>query len=217
VAPRPARARRRHSRFASELAEDAASTKVVRKLGLRVRIVDRPFLQPWGAVRPAKWRRQPAARLRRDLFKSLFGLEVLAGIVPALGRRSQPARRPSGHARTAGAGRRLVRGRSVAVLVAGWHLSRRSPLTGSVRDLLLPVLWAAAGWGKTLSGAIRRCASLTGAETHERHRAARNQPTRKDKGTSAIQCLHRQRRPRQFRTIFLSDIHLDGAAARPRS
>ena len=33
-------------------------------------------------------------------------------------------------------------------LAAGWHLSRRSPLIWLVRDLLLPVLWAASWLGK---------------------------------------------------------------------
>src|SRR5271166_2400326 len=45
--------------LAGEVAEDAASTKLVRKQGLRVRIVDRPFEQPLGRRSAADvWRRQ---------------------------------------------------------------------------------------------------------------------------------------------------------------
>jgi ceramide glucosyltransferase len=138
--------------LASELAEDAASTKVVRKLGLRVRIVDRPFLQPLGRRTASEvWRRQLRwARLRRDSFKSLFGLEVLAGIVPAL----------VAGAIAAGAAGLPVMPCLLALgavwyaaeawlcLAAGWQLSRRSPLIWLMRDLLLPVLWAASWLGR---------------------------------------------------------------------
>ena len=68
--------------LASELAEDAASTKVVRGAGLRVRLVDAPFEQPLG-FRSARdvWRRQVRwARLRRDSFKLCFLPEILAGV-----------------------------------------------------------------------------------------------------------------------------------------
>jgi ceramide glucosyltransferase len=136
----------------NELAEDAASTKVVRKLGLRVRIVDRPFLQPLGRRTASEvWRRQLRwARLRRDSFKSLFGLEVLAGSMPAL----------AAGAITAGTADLPVMPCLLALgavwyaaeawlcLAAGWQLSRRSPLIWLMRDLLLPVLWAASWLGK---------------------------------------------------------------------
>ena len=72
--------------LASEPAEDAAATKVVRAQGLRVRLVDGPFGQPLG-VRTLKevWRRQVRwARLRRVTFKSLFALEILSTSLPLL-------------------------------------------------------------------------------------------------------------------------------------
>jgi ceramide glucosyltransferase len=138
--------------LASELAEDAASTKVVRKLGLRVRIVGRPFLQPLGRRTAGEvWRRQLRwARLRRDSFKSLFGLEVLAGIVPAL---------VAGAIAAGSAGLPVMpcllalgaiwyAAEAWLCLAAGWQLSRRSPLIWLMRDLLLPVLWAAAWLGR---------------------------------------------------------------------
>ena len=138
--------------LASELAEDAASTKVVRNLGLRVRIVDRPFVQPLGRRTMSEvWHRQLRwARLRRDSFKSLFGLEVFAGSLPALAAGAIAAG-------TAGLpvmpcllalGALWYAVEAWLCLAAGWHLSRRSPLIWLMRDLLLPVLWAASWLGK---------------------------------------------------------------------
>jgi ceramide glucosyltransferase len=138
--------------LASELAEDAASTKVVRNLGLRVRIVDRPFLQPLGRRTASEvWRRQLRwARLRRDSFKALFGLEVFAGSVPALAAGAIAVG-------TAGfpvmpcllaLGAVWYAAEAWLCLAAGWQLSRRSPLIWLLRDLLLPVLWAASWLGR---------------------------------------------------------------------
>ena len=56
--------------LAKEVAEDAASTKIVRNAGLKVRLVDRPFPQPLGDRTAAEvWNRQLRwARLRRASF-----------------------------------------------------------------------------------------------------------------------------------------------------
>ena len=67
----------------TEAAEDAASTKIVRAAGLRVRLVDGPFEQPLGR-RSLKevWRRQTRwARLRRAGFPLFFVPEILGGAV----------------------------------------------------------------------------------------------------------------------------------------
>jgi len=40
--------------LAAEIAEDAASTKIIRAQGLKVRLVDMPFEQPLGAARRAR-------------------------------------------------------------------------------------------------------------------------------------------------------------------
>jgi ceramide glucosyltransferase len=138
--------------LAGELAEDAAATKLVRKAGLRVRVVDRPFFQPLGHRAAADvWRRQLRwARLRRDSFTALFGLELFAGIAPAL---------LSGTVAAGAAGVPIVPcllalglvwygAEAWLCLTAGWFLSHRSPLIWLVRDLLLPVLWASAWLGK---------------------------------------------------------------------
>ena len=60
--------------LAKEVAEDAASTKIVRGAGLKVRLVDRPFAQPLGRRSAAEvWNRQLRwARLRRASFLALF-------------------------------------------------------------------------------------------------------------------------------------------------
>jgi ceramide glucosyltransferase len=73
--------------FAFEAAEDAAATKVVRKTGLRVRVVDRPFPQPLGQRTAAEvWRRQLRwARLRRNTFRIYFLPEIGAGALPPCG------------------------------------------------------------------------------------------------------------------------------------
>src|SRR5262249_6817121 len=74
--------------LASEAAEDAAATKVVRAAGLRVSLPDRAFLQPLG-VRSAwqVWSRQVRwARLRRSSFPGYFALEIFSGLAaPLLG------------------------------------------------------------------------------------------------------------------------------------
>lgn len=70
-----------------EIAEDSAATKLVRSMGKRVRLVDRPFLQPvgrrtWSDVwhRHLRW-----AQLRRSSFPIVFALEPLTtSFVPGI-------------------------------------------------------------------------------------------------------------------------------------
>ena len=65
----------------AEIAEDAAATKVVRRAGKRVRLVDRAFGQPLGVRSAAQiWSRQVRwAKLRRATFPVFFLPEVLSG------------------------------------------------------------------------------------------------------------------------------------------
>ena len=67
--------------LAKEVAEDAASTKIVRDAGLKVRLVDRPFAQPLGYRSAAEvWHRQLRwARLRRASFLAYFLPEAISG------------------------------------------------------------------------------------------------------------------------------------------
>ena len=134
--------------LASELAEDAAATKIVAAGGRRVRLVAPGFEQPLGIRSAAQviGRQLRWAQLRRLSFPLHFAPEILTGMVPML---------------TAGcAGLALL---EIAVLPfalalcglwlaseallawhAGWHLGWRSPLAWIVRDLLIPVVWTRA-------------------------------------------------------------------------
>jgi ceramide glucosyltransferase len=133
----------------AEVAEDAASTKIVRAAGLRVRLVDGPFEQPLGR-RTLKevWRRQTRwARLRRAGFPLFFVPEILGGAVLPLAAASYAAH---------GAGL-SVAGTVIALALAWyglevalawavrWHLTPLFPLYAILRDLLLPGPWI-DGW-----------------------------------------------------------------------
>src|SRR5499433_4288089 len=135
----------------TEPAEDAATTKAVRDLGLRVRLVDAPFEQPLG-YRSARevWARQLRwAQLRQASFRQYYALELFAGslaplaaaayVVAALGL-------PLGSvlavaAAWDGAEAALAR-------VAGWRLSLRSPAAFILRAILLPLLWIGGCLGR---------------------------------------------------------------------
>ena len=134
--------------LASELAEDAASTKAVRGAGLRVRLVDAPFEQPLGYRSAGDvWRRQVRwARLRRTSFKVYFIPEILAGgawpIAAALFAASQANVSIASVLALAA----IWYGcEAVLAWTAGWHLNMRAPLAWVARDLLLPVIWF-NGW-----------------------------------------------------------------------
>ena len=135
----------------AEIAEDAASTKIVRAAGLRVRLVDRPFGQPLGRRRLTEvWRRQTRwARLRRACFPLFFVPEILGG-----------ALFPMGAAGYAAYGAGLSVSATVATLafawygaeaalakLARWHCTPLYPLHAVLRDLLLPALWIDAWVG----------------------------------------------------------------------
>ena len=132
-----------------EVAEDAASTKLVHRIGLRAHLVDRPFQQPLGRRRFRDvWKRQLRwARLRRATFPGFFAPEIITC--------------PLFTFIAAGVGAEQVDlGPGTAVLfaaltwygveaalavVAGWPLDRWTPLAWITRDLLLPWLWV-KGW-----------------------------------------------------------------------
>ena len=130
-----------------ELAEDAASTKIVREQGLKVRLTPMPFAQPLGKKSwRAVWQRQIRwAKLRRDSFPAFFYLEILSGIVfPALCLLLA--------CYLGGAAYSLILFYffiwyfvefSITSIV-GWPFSLSQALAEIVRDLLLPVLWLSA-------------------------------------------------------------------------
>jgi ceramide glucosyltransferase len=140
--------------LAAEIAEDAAATKLVNSLGLRVNLVAAPFEQPLGRRRLGEiWSRQARwARLRRVTFPLFFAPEILTGaVVPLLLALVAAA--------SAGFSLPLT---AIAVLAAfylpecalawskGWHLSPRTVAAMIARDLMLPAMWA-RGW---LGGAV---------------------------------------------------------------
>lgn len=155
--------------LAREVAEDAAATKVVRGLGLHVRLADDPFGQPLGVRRAHEvWSRQVRwAQLRRASFPACFVPEIVsgglfplaAGIFAAFALTDMPLL-------AAAALLALWYGaETLLVHCAGWHLSWRTPLAAMLRDLLIPALWL-NGWridGFTWRGNAMRVAE--GART----------------------------------------------------
>ena len=134
--------------LASEPAEDAASTKIVRQADLKVRLIPGPFVQPLGdrSLRDV-WDRQVRwARLRRTCFPILYVPELLTG-------GSIPLAAIAGLGIIGVLPLTAVLGIVVAWYggeialsrIAGWHNSPRTPLILIMRDLALPALWL-AGW-----------------------------------------------------------------------
>ncbi|CDX15288.1 Ceramide glucosyltransferase [Mesorhizobium plurifarium] len=137
--------------LAAEIAEDAAATKLVNSLGLRVNLVASPFEQPLGQRSFAEiWSRQARwARLRRVTFPLFFAPEILTGAATPLLLALIAA---------AGAGISLPTTALCVLAIAylpecllasakGWYLSPRSVTAMIVRDVLLPVIWARAWFG----------------------------------------------------------------------
>jgi ceramide glucosyltransferase len=129
----------------SEVAEDAAATKIVRARNMRVRLVDMPFEQPLGDrsaqevyARHARW-----SRLRRATFPSYYAPEIMNGSFVAV---------ISGAfaAQDFGLDPLLVGITIISILhgselilakICGFVLDWRTPLTLVVRDLLLPIIF----------------------------------------------------------------------------
>src|SRR5579863_1538221 len=134
--------------LAREVAEDAATTKIVRGAGLKVRLVDRPFLQPLGRRSAAEvWNRQLRwARLRRASFLLYFLPEILSGgVLPLIALAFICAATGLPLAASVGALAALwYGGEMLLAAAAGWHLPKTYPLYGLARDLLLPVLFVSA-------------------------------------------------------------------------
>jgi ceramide glucosyltransferase len=132
----------------SEIAEDAASTKLVHRAGLSAHLVNGPFQQPLGARRWRDvWGRQVRwSRLRRATFPLFFAPEVLtSGLLPiAAAFIAAPAWGLDGIAATALAALGWYGSEAALALTAGWRLSVWSPLAWIARDLALPWLWAQA-------------------------------------------------------------------------
>src|SRR6266700_7011868 len=134
--------------LAAEAAEDAATTKVVRDLGLRVRLVDAPFEQPLGYRSAGEvWARQLRwAQLRQASFRPYYALEILAGSLAPLAAAAYAVAAlglPLGSVLAVAAA--WYGAEAALARAAGWHLSLRSPAAWILRDILLPLLWI-GGW-----------------------------------------------------------------------
>ncbi|MBV6819205.1 ceramide glucosyltransferase [Rahnella sp. PD12R] len=151
----------------SELAEDVASTKLVRRAGLKVRLPAQPFAQPVGHRRlDAVWSRQLRwARIRRDGFFWLFVPEIIMGFLPALAAVTWL---------TAAGDLPLFAPAALFVLwfggewalakALGWPHQLRDILAMCLRDIMMPALWLGcwAGRGFTWRGNPSGEKSLSG-------------------------------------------------------
>ncbi len=137
----------------TEIAEDAALTKLLRAAALKVHLVDNPFEQPLGTRSAAEvWARQRRwSRLRRMTFPVLFLPELLAGsFFPLLAASVFAADEHLDLAAVAGLLLVVWFGAEAALVRrAGWHWSIRMPLALLLRDSLLPLLWIDAWLGSS--------------------------------------------------------------------
>jgi ceramide glucosyltransferase len=133
----------------AEIAEDAASTKLVRAQGLDAHLVAQPFQQPLGARKLKDvWSRQLRwARLRRATFPTHFAPEILTtGLVTIVAAAfASPEFGISAWSSAALAALFWYALEALLASLAGWPLSWRSLPAWMIRDLLLPVLWS-EGW-----------------------------------------------------------------------
>ena len=133
----------------AEIAEDAASTKLVHRAGLRAHLASPPSKQPLGVRRLRDvWARQVRwARLRRATFPLYFAPEVVTASLltlaaAALGGEELGLTAPVAVTLAAA----IWYGAEAALAAAaGWPLAWSSPAAWMARDLALPALWL-SGW-----------------------------------------------------------------------
>lgn len=138
----------------AEIAEDAASTKLVNSLGLKVHLVSSPFEQPLGRRTMQEiWSRQSRwARLRRVTFPLFFAPEIMLGLFPplllALG---AAALADVSLFATALAVIAAIYLPELALAISkDWRVSVMSVPAMAARDLMMPAVWL-RGW---MRGAI---------------------------------------------------------------
>ncbi len=136
------------SALGSEVAEDAAATKLVRSKGKRVRLSAVPFVQPIGhrTASQVLRRQERWAQLRRLSFPQFFVPEILTGaVVPlaagvlGLSLIDAPLLLP-----IIGFICCWIGAEAAVCALAGWTLSWRSPVAWIVRDVCIPVIWMRA-------------------------------------------------------------------------
>lgn len=135
--------------LAAEPAEDAATTKLLRRAGWRIRLVPRPFEQALGRRTGREvWSRQVRwARLRRETFPRIYAAEIVSGaLVPAAAcglwawAVAAPVLPSLGLFLAFWYAAEAALARS-----AGWHLGRWTLPAMVLRDLLIPALYL-QGW-----------------------------------------------------------------------
>ena len=140
--------------LAAEPAEDAATTKMVRRSGLKVRLAP-PSPQPLGVRRLGEvWLRQLRwARLRRVTFLFEFLPEILAGsAVPAAVTAAAAA--AVGWPVPAALLCFLAIWYAAEVALAagcGWPVGWQTPFAIALRDVLMPALWVGAFTGRSFT------------------------------------------------------------------
>lgn len=146
------------------MAEDVASTHLVRRQGLRVRLAQRLFPQPIGhrSASQVLGRQKRWSQLRREGFPLIFAAEIAQG--PALPLIALVALVMMGAlpAWSLLAFAALWYGAEWALArVAGWPSGPRDVLAMGIRDALLPAIWLA---GLSRKGVVWRGNSVTAPE-----------------------------------------------------
>ncbi len=131
----------------AEIAEDAASTKLVRRLGLQVHLVASPFEQPLGRRTLGQiWSRQARwARLRRVTFPLFFTPEILLGSLPPLLLALSAAMLATGEVPLALVATLVLTGiylpEMALIVLKGWQVSWWTLPAILVRDIVSPAIW----------------------------------------------------------------------------
>jgi ceramide glucosyltransferase len=138
----------------AEIAEDAASTKLVRRLGLSVHLVSCPFEQPLGRrTMHEVWSRQARwARLRRVTFPAYFTPEILLGLLPPvlLGLLAAGSADISLLPMLLLVAAAIYLPELALAAAKGWRLSRWSLPAMVVRDVMMPLVWCRSWMAGTI-------------------------------------------------------------------
>ncbi|MEO8530858.1 MAG: ceramide glucosyltransferase [Deltaproteobacteria bacterium] len=135
-----------------EMAEDVASSKLVRGHGLKVRLTSRLFEQPIGRRRfAAVWKRQVRwAKVRRLGFLPLFLPEIfVGGAFPLLAVAILAASGVASGTDLLALALIWYGGEFLLAKASGWPASPADVLAWMCRDAILPALWGAAWFGNS--------------------------------------------------------------------
>jgi ceramide glucosyltransferase len=131
--------------LAAEIAEDAASTKLVRKQGFKINLVDSPFEQPLGkrTLRDVWLRQVRWARMRRKTFPAHYAPEILADAATPVTLAAYSAHLlgwnvPVVALATFGL---LYLSEYILARANRWYSSWRLPFLFFLRDLMLPAIY----------------------------------------------------------------------------